>query len=70
MEKAIETLECAVFQSLRRVDVSARYSARQFVVVLVDTNEENGKKVVERILAGFKDIYDGELTITYDIVKM
>ena len=70
VEKAIETLECAVFQSLRRVDVSARYSARQFVVVLVDTNEENGKKVVERILAGFKDIYDGELTFTYDIVKM
>ena len=70
VEEAIGALENAVFRSLRRVDVSARYSGRQFVVVLMDTDEENGKKVVERILAKYHCIYDGNLTFTYDIVKM
>lgn len=70
VESAVEALECAVYQSLRRVDVSARYSSRQFVVVLMDTNEENGKMVVERILTNFKGIYKGELEFIYDIVKM
>ena len=70
VEDAIGALESAVFRSLRRVDVSARYSARQFVVVLMDTDEEHGRIVVERILAKYRCIYDGQLDFSYDIVKM
>ena len=70
VERAIEALECAVFNSLRRVDVSARYSNRQFVVVLMDTDEENGSHVADRILDNFRGIYDGNMTFDYDIVKM
>ncbi len=70
VEKAVEALEDAVFHSLRRVDVSARYSAKQLVVVLMDTNQENGKMVAERILKNYEEIYMGTLEFDYDIVKM
>lgn len=70
VESAVEALEQAVFKSLRRVDVSARYSGRQLVVVLMDTNEENGKMVIGRILSNYEDIYNGKLEFGYDIVRM
>lgn len=70
IEKAMELLESAVFASLRRVDVSARYSSRQMVVILVDANEENGGVVADRILECFNRLYTGELQFVYDIVRM
>lgn len=70
IEKAIELLECAVFTSLRRVDVSTRYSSRQIIVILFDANEENGNSVAERIMECYKKLYDGPLCFEYDIVKM
>jgi len=70
IEKAMELLESAVFASLRRVDVSARYSSRQMVVILVDANDENGSVVADRILGYFSRLYSGELRFSYDIVRM
>lgn len=70
IEKAMELLESAVFASLRRVDVSARYSSRQMVVILVDANDENGSVVADRILEYFGRLYSGELRFGYDIVRM
>ncbi len=70
IEKAVELLECAVFTSLRRVDVSTRYSSRQIIVILFDSNEENGSLVANRIMDCYKGLYDGPLSFEYDIVKM
>ena len=70
IEKAMELLESAVFASLRRVDVSTRYSSRQMIVILLDANEENGVVVAGRILDYFKRLYTGKLSFDYDIVKM
>ncbi len=70
IEKAMELLESAIYASLRKVDVSARYSSRQMVVILVDANEENGSLVADRILDYFRRFYKGELQFSYDIVKM
>ena len=36
----------------------------------MDTDEEHGRIVVERILAKYRCIYDGQLDFSYDIVKM
>ncbi len=69
-EKAIELLECAIFTSLRRVDVSTRYSSRQLIVILFDVAEGNGEKVADRILETYQRLYQGPLTFEYDIVKM
>ena len=70
VEMVIELLERAVVTSVRRVDVATRYSSRQFIVVLMDANEENGKFVAERILTNLSKMYRGELYFEYDIVKM
>ena len=69
-ETAIELLERAVVTSVRRVDVATRYSNRQFIVVLMDANQENGKFVADRILENLGKMYRGELYFEYDIVKM
>ncbi|MBE5963436.1 MAG: diguanylate cyclase [Lachnospira sp.] len=70
IEKAVELLESAVFSSLRRVDVSTRYSSRQVIVILFNTNEENGHLVADRIMNRFRSLYNGKLDFEYDIVQM
>lgn len=70
VELVIELLERAVVTSVRRVDVATRYSSRQFIVVLMDANEENGRFVAERILTNLGKMYRGDLYFEYDIVKM
>ncbi len=43
----------AIKMSLRRGDVFARYSPSQFIVLLMDINHENSKKVIGRISDNF-----------------
>lgn len=70
-ELALETLEKAICMSLRRSDVSTRYSSKQLIVILMDANEENGDMVAGRILKCFKEIYTGRnIQIDYDIACM
>lgn len=70
-EHALEMLEKAIFLSLRRSDVSTRYSSKQIIVILMDANEANGDMVAERIMKSFKELYTGEkIKIEYDIACM
>ena len=70
IEQAVEMLDRAIFTSLRKVDVSARYSSRQVIVMLYDSNENGGQICAERIISCFNKLYTGNLTFGYDIVKM
>ncbi len=70
IEQAVELLDRAIFTSLRRADVSARYSSRQVIVMLYDSKDNGGQICAERILSCFNKIYTGELVFDYDIVKM
>ena len=71
MELALETLEKAICQSLRRSDVSTRYSSKQIVVILMDVNEVNGDMVAARILKCFRELYTGRtVQIDYGIASM
>lgn len=71
MELALETLEKAIYQSLRRSDVSTRYSSKQIIVVLMDVNEVNGDMVAARILKCFRKLYTGRtVQIDYGIASM
>ena len=68
MELILETLEKAIYTSLRRSDVSTRYSSKQIVVILMDTDEVNGSMVAARILDCFYKMYSHqEVQIDYDI---
>ncbi len=58
-EDAMAALEVSVAYSLRMVDVGSRYSSLQYIVILVDTNLENGRMVAERVVNQFYKIYGG-----------
>ncbi len=70
-DEAVTILEEAIHSSLRRVDVSTRYSSKQIIVILMETNLENGRQVAERILAQYREMYvNPRIQIDYDIVQM
>ncbi len=70
-EEAMSTLEVAAAYSLRMVDVGSRYSSLQYIVILVDTNIENGRMVADRVVNQFYKIYAGAgVTLSYDIQTM
>lgn len=70
LDTANNALEQAIYGSLRRADVSTKYSSRQMIVILVDSNTENGHMVAHRIIEHFCVLYSGTITIDYDIVPM
>ena len=71
METILELLERAIYVSLRRSDVSTRYSSKQMIVLLMDINEKDGDVVAKRILDCFHRLYTGgRVEIDYGIAKM
>ncbi|MDD6826272.1 MAG: diguanylate cyclase [Oscillospiraceae bacterium] len=71
IEAALESLEYAVFSSLRRVDVSTRYSSKQLIVILIDSDKEGGVSVAQRIISCFEGMCNKpNIHITYDIARM
>ena len=71
IETALDMLDKAIYTSLRRIDVSTRYSSRQIIVLLIDANEENGDIVARRIISCFKKLYvGGNIVIDYGLTKM
>ncbi len=71
IQTVMDLLERAIFTSLRRVDVSTRYSNHQMVVILIDTDQTSSNVVISRILDCFNKLYkSSDVTIQYDLVKM
>ena len=71
IEYALELLEKAIFTSLRRSDVSTRYSSKQLIVILMDANSESGDMVAERIIDNFEKIYaNKKVSIDYGIARL
>ena len=70
-EEAMKTLELAVASSLRMVDVGTQYSSIQYMVILMDADLENGKRVADRVIKLFYKMYGGrDVAVTYDIQTM
>ena len=71
IEAALEMLDKAIYTSLRRVDVSTRYSSKQIIVILMDANSENGDLVAKRIVDCFEKLYiGGKVKLEFGIAKM
>ncbi len=71
VEAALEILEKAIYNSLRRVDVSTRYSSKQLVVILMNANAENSELVAKRIIEVFNKLYtSGKIRLEYGIAQM
>lgn len=54
LNKAVQRLQDCVSRSLRGSDIFARYSVSQFVVMLLNTNEQNGEIIMKRIEKAFR----------------
>jgi diguanylate cyclase (GGDEF)-like protein/putative nucleotidyltransferase with HDIG domain len=66
-DRIMGLLEKAISASIRGVDVSARYSSTQRIVILVDHTKEQVDDVTERIMKEFYKMYDKkEVSISYD----
>ncbi len=71
IDTALEILEQAIYTSLRRADVSTKYSSKQIIVILMDANLENSHMVAKRIIDCFEKIYKNpRIKIEYDIAGM
>lgn len=70
-DEAMTALGNAVAASLRMVDVGTRYSSVQYIVILMDTNIENGAMVAQRVIERFYKTYaKGDVSLSYDIQTM
>lgn len=70
MEIAMQCMEQAICKSLRGVDVGARYSSSQFLVVLMGTEKENIHVVTDRIVQNYFKLYGGkDITLSFDVAQ-
>lgn len=70
-DEAMNALELSIVSSLRMVDVETKYSSVQYIVILMDSNADNGKVVAERVAGKFYKTYAGsDVSLSYDIRTM
>lgn len=72
-ENAMQVLEESIIGSLRASDAGTKYSNSQFIVILMDTDIDNGKMVAERVIKNFTENYGHDSTninVSYDIRTM
>lgn len=71
MEDSLVLLESAIVRSLRRGDVTSRFSSTQQVVVLMDASKEDGVMVANRILKKYNTLAkEAAITARFDIVEV
>jgi diguanylate cyclase (GGDEF)-like protein len=68
MDKAMEDMEVSVTESLRSSDAATKYSDRQFLMILMDTDEAQGRMIAERAVRQFRNEYDeDEVKVYFDL---
>ncbi|MDE6641575.1 MAG: diguanylate cyclase, partial [Acetatifactor sp.] len=71
LDEAMSILERCIVGSLRKGDVTSRYSSSQQVVIMIDSNQENGHMIAERIIANYFRMYDNyNLDLVYNIEEI
>lgn len=71
LDEAMSILERCIVGSLRKGDVTSRYSSSQQVVIMIDSNRENGHMIAERIIANYFRMYDNyNLDLVYNIEEV
>lgn len=70
-EDIMTLLEEAIHDSLRRVDISVRFSSSQYLVALVDTQTRYVDVVTDRITQSFYMLYSGrDFVLDYDVAHI
>ena len=58
IERALESMEQAIRQKIRKVDVCTRYSSMQYLIILFEADETQIPKVMDRIFIQYYKQYD------------
>jgi len=69
-ERIMDILKETVVSSLRSVDTGTRYSNSQYIVLLMDTDVENGRLVAERVMNRFyenSEVASSGVKVAFDI---
>lgn len=67
----MDIFERAVTLSLRASDVGTKYSSSQYIVILLDSDYENGERVAERVVSKFSELYkEREIVLKYELETM
>lgn len=70
-ERAMTCMEKAIRDSLRSVDVSTRFSSEQFVVILLNAQNEYIQIITNRIFENFCQIYDHkQVNVHFDVADL
>lgn len=64
-EQVMVCMEKMIQESLRSVDVSTRFSSKQFVVILMNVQDEYVDRITTRIATNFHKIYDKKSISVY-----
>lgn len=71
MQNAMKLLESSVVSSLRNVDVGTQYSSSQYIVILLDASNDNGKMVAQRVIEHYyRSSSSAEIKLSYEIQEM
>jgi len=71
MSQVLDLLDQAIYNSLRRADISTRYSSIQTMVVLLNSSPENAELVIRRIIDCFEKLYLGKkVRIQYSLAEI
>ena len=71
LNEAMNALERCIIGSLRKGDVTSRYSSSQQVVIMIDSNQENGHMIAERIISNYSRMYDNyNIDLVYNIEQI
>lgn len=71
IQRQLEHLQHAIVSSLRKGDVTTKYSSTQMLALLMDVNKENADMVVKRILNKYHmEAGKEEMNVLYDIQQL
>lgn len=71
LNEAMDILEHCIVGSLRRGDVTSRYSSSQQLVIMLDSNIENGHMIAERIINNYSRMYNNyNIELVYNIEQI
>lgn len=70
-EKAMEVMGGAINSRLRSVDVSTRFSSRQYLIILLDADSDSIDKIMLRIFDRFHELYEkDDILLNYDVADL
>lgn len=67
LNTSMKKLQVLLQSNLRRGDVVAKYSPAQFVIMLSAANDEESKKIMDRIISLFYEQYHRNIRVSYKI---